>query len=291
MALQAHEKGLELCFEVQPDVPDNLIGDSLRLGQIVINLVGNAVKFTAIGKISVLVQMEERSEQSVTLRFSITDTGIGIPVDKQSILFRPFVQADSSMTRRFGGTGLGLAISARLVEMMGGRIWFESQPGSGSQFHFTGRFGTRTETDAQQVHTPVPTTNLKPTQGLRILVAEDNLVNQFLASRILQKAGHQVVIADNGQEAFDHVWSGNFDLVLMDIQMPVMDGLEATARIRKQEIGMNRRIPIVAMTAHALKEDREKCLGAGMDGYVAKPILTSELFSAIAIATANPAGP
>ena len=473
LALHAHEKQLELTCVIQPDVPDSLIGDPTRLWHVVINLVGNALKFTQQGEISVLVELDEESnagkelndrhklvadaasvrvqtavessadascvghelashelatveppDDAVCLRFTVSDTGIGIPADKQDQLFQPFTQADSSTTRKYGGTGLGLAICQKLVELMGGRIWFESEEGHGSQFHFTAYFGRRT-TPVDQSTTLLPSdvegltvlvvddnaTNrhiltkqlagwkMKPTavdsgaaalealsaaekaqapfrlilldvmmpemdgftllermrtlpelerptvlmlssadqsgdivrarelgaaayllkpikpselqdtivsvlgrtweqpqpraatapkkpveshgRPLRILVAEDNALNQLLAKRTLQKAGHSVTVANNGEEAVAAIGRETFDVVLMDVQMPVMDGFQATARIREREQTTGKHQQIVAMTAHAVKGDRERCLAAGMDGYVSKPIRNSELFSAI----------
>ncbi len=427
LARRAHEKRLELMFEVLPDVPNLLNGDPARLWNVVINLVGNAMKFTEQGQIVVLVELDEESDDSVCLHFTVSDSGIGIPADKQARLFQPFMQVDTSTTRKYGGTGLGLVICQKFVELMGGRIWFESEVGHGSQFHFTARFGLGT-TPVSEPTNSLPTelhglrvlvvddnpTNcrsltvlltgwrLNPTvvdsgaaaletlttaaraqvpfslilldvmmpemdgftvleqirklpeidrptvlmlsssdqrgdiararamgaagyllkpitpnellntlvtvlgqapeqvkqisertpqksaesdaRPLHFLVAEDNAVNQLLARRTLEKAGHSVAIAKNGEEAVAAVNRETFDVVLMDVQMPVMDGFQATARIREQEIGSGRHQQIVAMTANALKGDRELCLAAGMDGYVSKPIRNSELFSAIAAA-------
>jgi signal transduction histidine kinase len=433
MALGAHEKGLELVYETKPDVPEFLVGDPARLWQVLINLVDNAVKFTHKGEISIVIEVDERSANAVRLHFIVSDTGIGISAEKRDLIFQPFVQADSSVTRKFGGTGLGLSISARLVEMMGGRIWVESQDGRGSQFHFTARFALPTAPPSRQALPQaarlegVPmlvvddnATNrralcavtshwkMKPTEvssgaeglvalreaaaandpfqlilldvmmpdmdgfafleqvrrepaidrpailmlspadrrediarsralravgylakpirpsellntalealqicdapkpidrddnqvpnvngdserhSLRILVVEDNPLNQLLAVRIIQKAGHTTAVADNGREAVDLLQHEAFDLVLMDVQMPVMDGFEATAQIRHSEQGSGRHLPIVAMTANALKGDREKCLAAGMDDYVTKPIQTAELFAAISAVVAVP---
>jgi two-component system sensor histidine kinase/response regulator len=431
LALRAHQTHVELLCEVRPDVPDALIGDPARLWQIVTNLVGNALKFTPGGEVSILVEREvassdespAASQRRVTLRFTASDTGIGIPAARQGELFRPFVQADNSTTRTYGGTGLGLVISARIVELMGGRIWFESKEGHGSQFHFTARFDLqpadatvsaplippdvaglrvmvvddnatnrriqsdqlkvwgmtpeafesgraalaalqRAHSDQQpfdlvlldvvmpemdgfavlkQIHSmplidrptilmlgspdqradiaqarelraaaylmkPIrplellnaivstleartnETPESHPTSGLdigqtgrslRVLIAEDNAVNQLLAVRTLEKAGYSVSVANNGEEAVAAVGNEKFDLVLMDVQMPVMDGFQATARIRELELGSGHSLPIVAMTAHALKGDRERCLAAGMNEYVAKPLRRSELYAAI----------
>ena len=427
LAVRAHEKGLELLCDVRPEAPDALIGDPARLWQVIVNLVGNAIKFTDQGEVSVLVSVESLEADAVCLQFTVRDTGIGIPADKQQALFRPFSQVDSSMSRKYGGTGLGLAISAQIVEMMHGRIWFESELGQGSQFHFTARFDRRTTPAAKRAplppsgldglrvlvvddnatnrmilnnmlthwgmrpeevergqagldaleaayragnpfslilldvmmpvmdgfsvlerirqmpeidrpvimmlssrdqpgdsaraltlgaaayivkpikpselldaivnalgvsfepgaERPSPPTAIETTPGgprLRILVAEDNPINQMLAVRILEKAGHSAAVASNGEEALAAIAREQFDLVLMDVQMPVMDGFEATALLRQQEKGTGRRLPVVAMTAHAMKGDRERCLQAGMDGYVAKPVQKQELFDAIAAA-------
>jgi signal transduction histidine kinase/DNA-binding response OmpR family regulator len=422
LAVKAHEKGLELLCEVAPEVPEVMRGDAGRLRQIIINLTGNAIKFTHKGEVALKVQLESATDGDRTLRFTLADTGIGIPKDKLQIIFDPFSQADTSTTRKFGGTGLGLTISSRLVEMMGGKLWVESELGRGSQFHFTARFGLadtndiktgataapkvlraikvlvvddnhtnlrilegmlkhwemksdsaqdaeealRKFSEAQQSGQPyaliltdshMPTTDgfeliekirqtpgastatimmltsaghrgdaarckklgiaayllkpvrqselreaiarvlgareqkgkialftryslqnaTQPTASLRILLAEDNTVNQRLASRLLEKRGHFVVIAGNGREALEALEKATFDLVFMDVQMPVMDGFEATAAIRKREGTGGVRLPIVALTAHAMKGDREKCLAGGMDGYLTKPIRPQEL--------------
>jgi two-component system, sensor histidine kinase and response regulator len=429
LALRAHKKGLELACHLHPDVPDALVGDPGRLGQVVINLVGNAIKFTDRGEVVVSVHRasERTSGAGVLLRFEVRDTGLGIAEEKQSRLFQPFSQADSSATRRFGGTGLGLTISKRLVELMGGHIGFESQPGKGSTFVFTipldeqeagpdstepgglrgkpvlvvddnatngrilhemlARWGMKpilvesapaaldAMLEAAQEGKPfglvlsdvlmpgidgfqlaeqiqvtpdlvgarvvmlfsanqpqdtarcqrlgVAASLVKPVkqsellqailtalglsapacgvrrvvpdwkrqtaihrlQPLRILLTEDNLTNQALGLALLEKQGHQVEVAGNGREALATLARSTFDVVLMDVQMPEMDGLEATARIRRREQGTGRHIPIIAMTAHAMKGDRERCLEAGMDGYVSKPVREGELFRVIASLT------
>lgn len=422
VALRADEKGLELLCEVAPEVPEMVRGDSSRLRQIVINLVGNAIKFTEKGEIAVKVQVESTEGGDCLCHFTVADTGIGISQDKLKLIFEPFSQADTSTTRKYGGTGLGLTISARLVQMMGGRIWVESEVERGSQFHFTARLGAadakkiklgaaappellrgvkvlivddnRTNrrilesmllrwhmkpaladsgraallelstareagepyglilTDmnmpgmdgfalveeirrhaewatatimmltssghrgdaarceqlgvAAYLLKPIRQTELReavarvlgaresegaiplitrfslqvarePGSSLRVLLAEDNLVNQRLAVRLLEKRGHQVVVAATGLEALKALEKESFDLVLMDVQMPEMDGLEATTAIRKKEKGTGMRQPIVALTAHAMKGDREKCLAGGMDGYLTKPIRPQEL--------------
>ncbi len=421
LGLKADEKGLELLCEVASDVPEVVRGDSTRLRQIVINLASNAIKFTPEGEVALKVHVEAQDGLSRLLHFTVSDTGVGIASEKHKLIFDPFSQADSSTTRNYGGTGLGLTISARLVAMMGGTIWVESEVGRGTQFHFTVRMessekaiqiGTiappellqgvkvlvvddnqtnrrilegmlkRWEMRATSVeggeealmqlamardagdaysliltdmHMPkmdgftlierirqkpelsaatimmltsaghqgdsarceelgVSAYLLKPIrqselreaiarvlgarehQGaiplitryslqdardpatvLRLLLVEDNQVNKMLAVRLLEKRGHRVVVAGNGREALAALEKENFDLVLMDVQMPEMDGFEATAAIRRAERGTANHQPVVAMTAHAMKGDRERCLAAGMDGYLSKPIRPQEL--------------
>jgi PAS domain S-box-containing protein len=435
LALRAGQKELELACEIAPDLPDDFVGDPTRLRQVIVNLVGNAIKFTDRGEIVVAARAEAVSAEEACLHVSVRDTGIGIPREKQGLIFEAFSQADSSTTRRYGGTGLGLTITSCLVALMGGRIWVESEPGQGSTFHFTVCFRTgpqlsmRPEADASRLHglaalvvddnatnrrilevvlrnwrmqpvlvdngpealnvlrrtaaagepfplvlldahmpdmdgfmvarelrrtpelvgttvvmltsagqlgdishcrqlgidaylmkpvkhselldvictalsaAPQRTTDAAPTsaqgqaqQPLRILLVEDNPVNQKLAVRLLEKAGHTAVLAGTGMEALRLLGAGQdaagateepikdpavpapFDLVLMDVQMPEMDGFETTAWIRRAEQGTGRHLPIIAMTAHAMKGDRERCLRAGMDGYLAKPIRALELY-------------
>ena len=282
LTMRAEQKGLVLRHELAPDVPDMLVGDPGRLRQILINLVGNSIKFTEQGEVCVSVESAALNEGGVALHIAVRDTGVGIAEDKQADVFGAFSQADSSITRRFGGTGLGLAISHKLVLMMGGRIWLESELGKGSVFHFTMRLGLGKENAATASGGAESPFELAPQQTLHILLAEDNPINQRLALALLEKRGHRVVIANNGQEAVDAVAGSAFDVVLMDMQMPLMDGIEATQRIRQreQENG-SRRLPIVAMTANAMQGDRERCLAAGMDGYVSKPVKPEELFAQI----------
>jgi signal transduction histidine kinase/CheY-like chemotaxis protein len=421
LALRAHEKGLELLCEIAPDVPEAVNGDASRLRQVIVNLVGNAIKFTDKGEVELRVTVESEEADGRILRFCVSDTGIGIPVEKQNLIFDPFAQADTSTTRKYGGTGLGLTISGRLVMMMGGRIWVQSQPGEGSQFYFTTRvktcekkpqigtiappeilrgvkvlivddnrtnqrivqgmlnrwemnstvvssgeaaleelFGSadagapyglvltdmhmphmdgfdlierirqrpelRTATimmltsaghrgDAERCKAlgvaayllkPIRQSELReaiarvlgaqvqagaiplvtryslqderhPSEVLNILVTEDNVVNQRLATRLLEKRGHRVTIANNGREAVEALEANVFDLVFMDVQMPEMDGLEATGIVRKKEMATGKHQPIIALTAHAMKRDQEKCLAAGMDGYLTKPIRPQDL--------------
>ncbi|HTU22482.1 MAG TPA: response regulator, partial [Gemmataceae bacterium] len=438
----AHQKGLELACHIAPEVPETVIGDPLRLRQILLNLVGNAIKFTERGEVVVDVafsalaatrsgardtnalpfgaRLTEENADVCILHFTVRDTGIGIPIEKQAMIFEAFAQVDGSTTRRYGGTGLGLAISSRLVRRMEGRIWVESVLGKGSTFHFTSRFArhdaplkrpppqepgrlrglsvlvvddnatnrfilaeTLTQwqmrpstvenaaaalqalesahqagepftlvlldahmpevdgfTLAERIREhpdltgatvmmlssacqsidaarcqelalaayltkPIKQTELyrailaalgssdtatksppipppqRVSRMLRVLLAEDNLVNQKLAVRLLEKRGHSIVVASNGREAVEAIERQTFDLVLMDVQMPEMDGLEATAAIRARERGSGRHLPIFAMTAYAMKGDRERCLDAGMDGYISKPVQPRELWEAI----------
>jgi CheY-like chemotaxis protein len=298
---RARDKGLELSVRCEPGVPEMLIGDPGRLRQILVNLVGNAIKFTDRGEVTAAVASarEEGGDGTLCLHFAVRDTGIGIPLEKQETIFRAFEQADGSTTRKYGGTGLGLAITQRLVEMMGGRLWVESRPGAGSTFHFTAVFGqppagTRPALDSAFKESVAPPAVLRP---LDVLLVEDGVVNQKLAIRLLEKKGHRVTLACNGKEALDMLEQRRFDLVLMDLQIPEMGGLEATAILREREKETGRRVPVVAMTAHALRGDEERCLQAGMDGYVSKPIQPArlwEVMSAVLDQTspcAAPAGP
>jgi PAS domain S-box-containing protein len=280
---QVESKGLALEQRIARDTPDMLIGDSGRLNQILTNLVGNAVKFTEVGVIAIGVDTEEEGRDAVTLHFSVSDTGIGIPKEKQDLVFEAFTQADGSTTRKYGGTGLGLAISSNLVNLMDGRMWVESNPGAGSTFHFTARFGTSPE--AADLPKAAPSsaegTEIEEAAGCHILLSEDNPVNQRLAVRMLEKRGHQVTCAASGREAVAAHEAGSYDLILMDIQMPEMDGFEATALIRERETSSDSRIPIVALTAHAMPGDRERCLAAGMDAYLSKPLEMDSLVTVI----------
>jgi PAS domain S-box-containing protein len=412
LAVRAQQKGLELACHVAPEVPDALVGDAERLRRIVVNLVGNAIKFTESGEVVLNASVESRTKVDVVLHFSVTDTGIGIPREKQEAIFEAFAQGDASTTRKYGGTGMGLSISSQLSELMGGRIWLESEPGRGSAFHFTARLGLQTSAIAEQapvpvklldlpvlvvddnstsrkileemltnwkmkpvaaesgpaalealkraqkkgepfqlvladghmpgmdgfdlsasvqkdarlrgmtiilltfagrredqaraksagsaaavtkpvkqselwdaivtaLHVPVrqklrPSAARSPARGthrrLRVLVAEDNPVNQELVLHLLERRGHSVIVAENGKQAISALEKHKFDLVVMDVQMPEMGGIEATEEIRRKEKSNGGHIPIFAMTAHAMPGDRERCLAAGMDGYVPKPI-------------------
>ena len=298
LVARARDKGLDLLCRVAPEVPDELVGDPGRLRQIVINLVGNAIKFTARGDVAVETGIERGAGEGMLLHFQVADTGIGIPPDKQKAVFQAFEQADASTTRKYGGTGLGLAISKRLVELMGGRIWLESPradlpadaPGPGSVFHFTMAVAEG-QAPSRSALAPLVLVEMRraPRMKLRVLLAEDNLINQKLAVRILEKQGHGVTVANDGVEAVAAAQNGEFDVILMDVQMPNMGGLEAAAAIRTLERGTGRHVPIVALTAHAMKGDQERCLEAGMDGYVSKPIQANHLLEVMAQVT-SPAG-
>jgi CheY-like chemotaxis protein len=249
----AYEKNLALRLEIDPAVPDFVFGDAPRLQQIIANLVGNAIKFTASGE--VVLKLSRNASAASQIRFAVCDTGIGIAPGQLSKVFEAFAQADGSSTREFGGTGLGLTIASRLVEAMHGKLSLESTLGQGSCFHFS-------------VCLTEPS---RPALQL-ILLAEDNIVNQRVALRMLEKEGHHVIIAQNGKQAVEACRSQSFDLILMDVQMPEMDGIDATAEIRHLETGSQ--VPIIAFTAHAT---RERCLAAGMNGYLSKPLNKNDL--------------
>ncbi len=291
MAPHVQEKGLALSWHISPEVPVALVGDPKRLRQVLSNLTSNAVKFTEQGEVDIRVEAADLNAQSpspprgeagggVDLHFLVRDTGVGISEDKEEVIFEAFRQADGSATRRYGGIGLRLDIARQLVWLMGGRIWLESEAGKGSTFHFTIKLKRQEGATPAQVITPATVREKLP--PLRILVAEDSPTNQLIARATLTKAGHTVQIADNGRKAIQALEEGGFDLILMDVSMPEMDGLEATRAIRQREKETGEHIPIIAMTAFATKEYREKCLEAGMDGYVSKPVKPDKLREAIA---------
>jgi PAS domain S-box-containing protein len=285
--LAAKEKNLRLLHSVDLDVPDSLVGDAMRLRQILTNLLGNAIKFTKRGRVALSVKCAPGTASYPAgpdcskLLFSVQDTGIGIPPGKTENIFESFSQAHASHPE-FGGTGLGLAISKKLVSMMGGEIWVESEMDKGSKFYFTAHFELSEEEKeiTQGANSPATPPHLPP---LKILLAEDNPVNQLLAIALLQRDGHAVTLANNGLEALEALKREPFDVVLMDVRMPELDGEEATARIRAGEAGEDREdVPIVALTAHALVGDRERFLAAGMDDYVSKPVSDAKLTTALA---------
>ena len=285
-SVQATQKGLNFTSRIALETPDILIGDQGRLRQVIINLIGNAIKFTAIGTVRLEVAQVSRDDSNIGLQFTVSDTGIGIPKHKLGVIFEAFAQADGSTARTYGGTGLGLAISSRLVELAGGKLWVESELDRGSKFHFTIVFelparaseveNTDLEDEAQSLAERVA--REEKARGFHILVAEDNPINQKLAVRLLEKKGYRATVAENGLVALACLETQRFDMILMDVQMPEMGGLEATRSIRERERISGGHIPIVAMTANAMKGDRERCLESGMDDYVSKPVLPEEMF-------------
>lgn len=283
VAQQARDKGIELHYTGDPTVPGLLRGDPRRLCQVLTNLVSNAVKFTPSGEVRVNYALREETAHEVTLRFTVSDTGIGISLAKIGLVFDKFTQLDSSTTRSYGGTGLGLAIAKQLVELMGGVIGVSSEEGKGSEFWFTIRLdkpmtvNVRPQVDAETTASGRQM-QLDGPRTARVLVAEDNVINQKVAMGILKRLKFHADVAPNGAEAIEALTGSPYDLVLMDIQMPVMDGLEATRLIRSPGSAViNHRVPIIAMTAHTMQGDREKCLVAGMDDYISKPITPQSL--------------
>ncbi len=288
--VQTAEKSLMLTSHIDEDVPEALVGDPSRLKQVLINLVSNAVKFTEHGGVDIRVTMamnpvKKNGREEVVLEFSVTDTGIGIPPDKQKAIFESFLQADDSVTRKHGGTGLGLAICKLLVELMDGRLHIKSAEGKGSTFSFTGRFEIGDPAFIPKDVSEDIEENIASLPKLKVLLADDNLLNQELAMTLLSEHGHSVTTVDNGALALEAVKQDTFDVVLMDVQMPVMDGVTATRAIRDPNSGaLDPSIPIVALTAHALKGDKERFLEAGMNDYIAKPIKMTEFYKTIAAA-------
>jgi CheY-like chemotaxis protein len=280
MRERAVAKGLALRLEIVPNDDTLIQGDLIRIQQILFNLVGNAIKFTDHGSVQVTAAIEPGAGRALTLRLTVSDTGIGIPESAMATLFDRFTQADSTTMRRYGGSGLGLAITREIVQMMGGTVATTSTPGLGSRFTISipSRFVERGELAAAATESDSAEAARAP---LRILVAEDNDVNQILISAVLARMGHVVHLVADGHQAVEAVRRGDYDLVLMDLQMPGMDGMEATQAIRALG-GIRAGLPIIAMTANAFEEDRQACLAAGMDDYVAKPIDVAHLAQAIA---------
>jgi CheY-like chemotaxis protein/HPt (histidine-containing phosphotransfer) domain-containing protein len=281
VAVRAHEKGLTLVCEIAPEVPRDLVGDPTRLRQVLLNLLGNAIKFTESGEVALRVTPDANSTVSGSLRFTISDTGIGIPSEKLGAVFERFTQADSSTTRRYGGSGLGLTISKRLVELMGGCIRVESDVAKGSVFSFTVPLeiwaGATRRATVSVGADPEP-----PLPALRILLVEDSPDNRTITVAYLRDTPYQVEIAENGAIAYEKFTAGHYDLLLMDRQMPIMDGLTATRAIRVWEQTNHRApTPIIALTASALKGDQEKCVAAGCTAYLTKPIKQEVLLQAI----------
>ncbi|MGQ5523209.1 ATP-binding protein [Chitinimonas sp. PSY-7] len=283
---RAHAKGLDYTFDIPPNIPRRLKGDPLRLGQILINLLNNAVKFTEEGKVTLSATLVKQDERGIRLSFNVRDTGIGMTEEEVARLFQAFTQADGSTTRKFGGTGLGLSISRRLVEMMGGKIGVQSRVGEGSLFHFHALFQPATTSQVRPTReTP---SSLPSFGGIRVLLVEDNEINQQIAQELLQAAGVSVTLANNGREALDKLLAfepAPYDLVLLDVQMPIMDGFATIRAIRAETSLAN--LPVIAMTAHALLEEKQRCLDSGMNDHLAKPITPQALFDTVGRWTAR----
>jgi PAS domain S-box-containing protein len=285
-AARAAAKGLKLTQSLHDNVPRVLVGDPSRLQQVLLNLLSNAVKFTQHGEVKLEICLNEESADAVSLEFAVSDTGIGIAPAMQALIFEPFTQADSSTTRQYGGTGLGLAISRKLVEKFGGHMWVQSEPGRGSTFNFRASFDLAARApsaDTSAMPAALPRTDdavdaAVDTRMLHILLAEDNPISQEVMTEMLTQRGWRVSVVEDGHAAVAGVALAEFDLVLMDIQMPRLDGLAATAAIRAEEEKTGRHVPIAALTAHAMQGDRERYLAAGMDGYLAKPITAPDLY-------------
>lgn len=285
LSVLARNKGIDLVWNLDPKIPRVLIGDAVRIRQVFTNLISNAIKFTHQGKVEVEAVVESLTDKDCAIKFKVIDKGIGIPAKNLANIFDVFTEAHNTTARRYGGTGLGLAICKKLVEMMRGQIWVDSVEGQGSTFHFTIIFGykphvtSKLKDDAkpQDINDSLP----ENIQHLRILVAEDNMINQKISVKILEKFGWEVTAVVNGQEVLDILNKQSFDVILMDDQMPVLDGVAATQVIRREEKQTGMHMPIIAMTANAMAGDRERYLQSGMDGYVSKPIDRSLLYNEI----------
>jgi two-component system, sensor histidine kinase and response regulator len=294
LAFRTNPAVLKLSTDIHSETPNNLIGDPNRLRQILVNLIGNAIKFTSKGSVTVRVRVKTLSADTVVLNCFVSDTGIGIPLEKQKVIFDAFAQADASITRKYGGTGLGLSICNQLIQLMGGEISVESEPKKGTTFSFTLPFGIAPPKDpiSEPAKLQRRPAHIKPIP-LKVLVVEDNTVNQKLARLLLQKLGHRSTVVSNGRAAVRALERRRFDLVLMDIQMPTMGGLQTTEAIRASEKQTGEHIPIIAMTAHAMSSNRQNALNAGMDDFISKPIDVEQLrcvmerFAAPALNTAS----
>ncbi len=285
----ADTKGLALVFDIEPAATQPLIGDPFRVGQVLINYLTNAIKFTDTGTIEVEVRSIADRPDDCVVRVDVRDTGIGMTPETTSRLFQAFQQADNSTTRRFGGTGLGLAISRQLVELMGGDVGVDSTPGRGSNFWFTAQFGKAGAAEESATRPLDDPDDARRLAGTRILLAEDNELNQLVATRLLERVGAVVRVAGSGREAMELLGNEEFDGVLMDVQMPDIDGLEVTRWIRSDELLAH--LPVVAMTANARDEDQERCLAAGMDDFITKPVEPRVLYATLARWVRRPAGP
>lgn len=284
LSVKTFRKELEFTTNISSDMPDILIGDPLRIRQILINLAGNAIKFTNKGSVSINVKLLKKEKNNLKIEFSVEDTGIGISKEKIAYLFESYSQAEKSTTRKHGGTGLGLTISKKLVEMMDGTIEVESEIGKGSKFYFIIELKqgkALKATDKSSIKNPETEKKETSSKQLSILIVEDQLINRKIIFQLLKRKGHKITSAENGKIALEKAKSEKFDMIFMDIQMPEMDGLEATKLIRKFEKDNKTHTPIIAMTAHAMKGDKEVCLAAGMNHYITKPINPAELYSVI----------
>jgi CheY-like chemotaxis protein len=276
----AENKNNILNYTINSKIPSTLIGDSIHLKQILYNLIGNALKFTHNGECSLNIDIQLINNDFCEVLFNVKDNGIGIPKDKLNTIFESFSQAHSSTKRKFEGTGLGLAISQRLVEKMGGKIWVESRENQGAEFYFTIKFDLKKEMDNSiqeqgKLNLSIPVSGA---DSLNVLIAEDNFLNQKLISKLVQNRGHKYTLTENGKECIEALKKDTYDLILMDIQMPEMDGIEATKFIRSDKSGVfNSKIPIIAVTAYAFIEDRERCFDAGMNDFIPKPINNDKL--------------
>jgi CheY-like chemotaxis protein len=282
MLPKSTEKNIKLSSSIDTRISDYLVGDPTRLTQILINLVGNAIKFTAKGSVKITVNLVEEKQKSTILRFSVADTGIGIPQNQLSSIFESFTQATNDTTRKYGGTGLGLTITKQLIELQGGKIWVESEVDKGSVFLFQLEFEKSVSSDFKTNGSSNNGTEIVHNiEGLNILLVEDNSLNQILAKKVLTDWKWNVEVADNGLIAIDKVEKNNYDVILMDIQMPEMDGYAATRHIREKLPSPKNNIPIIAMTAHAMTGEAEKCFNAGMNDYISKPFDQNKLYSKI----------
>jgi len=282
-------KDLVFRYTIDPDIPQFLIGDYQRLQQIINNILGNALKFTENGSIDISVVKSGQFSNKTELLFTVSDTGIGISKENYAYLFKRFSQVDGSTTRKYGGSGLGLAISKQIVEMMDGKIWFESEEGSGSKFYFTVKLESTNQEEKEKTVNGdphgIPIAASSKNSSSYILLVEDSQINRFLLTNVLEEHGYRVDSAADGLQAIEKIEKNSYDAVLMDIQMPVMDGFEATAKIRESEQLTKKHLPIIALTAHAFEEDRKRCLDAGMDHYISKPVDYEQLFSVIELVT------
>ena len=280
---RANEKHLEVYTDANPDLPDNLIGDEIRLRQILINLLNNAVKFTEKGSITLSIKVQQQTDEEINLIFSVIDTGIGIAADKTPLLFDKFSQIDSSLSRQYGGSGLGLAIAKNLVEAMDGEIGFKNNTDTGSTFYISLTLSIATELNSKNVNSHQDKNNM--TAGLSILLAEDNKINRYAAQTLMEQNGHQVTVAIDGQEAIDAVVNSDesFDIILMDIHMPKVDGIEACKQIRALKDKKKHATPIIALTANILQDEKQKCFDAGINSFISKPFAPEKLNSEIAV--------